>query len=171
MNVTQWSLYNRVSARVSVVVSAPHSTAHPSQPPNDRNSRRDYNIVIVFVYFVYRELEIPAEYTNQGLRARRDGRGTGRGGGGSGTQWAVTVRLYWLRRGRRRQQCTTTASLRAAIVVRRRRSPRGGPPKTSARARQRPATDHLGWPMDFRVRVNPAARAGGISFYCYPLLF
>jgi len=35
--------------------------------------------------------------------------------------------------------------------------------KQRARARQRPTADQLGWPMDFRVRVNPAAREGGMG--------
>jgi len=110
-----------------------------------------------------------AEYTKEGLRAWRDGRGTGSGGGGRGTQWAVTVRLYWLRRGRRRQQCTTRDGLSARGYCRAPQtvSSRGGPPKTGERAR----VNRRRKPMDFRESVKPRDSGGGeVFFYCYPRL-
>lgn len=85
-----------------------------------------FTAVQLWYYYLYchrvfcvSRAEILAEYTKQGLRGWRDGAdgwGTGSGGGGSGTQWAVTVRLYWLWRGRRRQQCTTRRPLCARLL-------------------------------------------------------
>lgn len=100
---------------------------------------------------------------------KRDGtvpdgqRGKRCGGGGRGTQWAVTVRLYWLRRGRRRQQCTARDGLSARGYCRLPPtvSSRGGPPKTGERARALPA-DRRRRPIDFRerARISPSTRFG-----------